>query len=72
MMNELQALLGVKQDVQRVMTVTQRLGNNRIRVEASGDYLIVAGDYDVVTRLIISGSNVVGVVGKSAGTFSID
>lgn len=66
--DKLKRALGIKGDVQRVMTVVERL-NGKVRVYASGDYAVVEGDYALNTQLIISSGNVVGVVGQSSGTF---
>lgn len=67
--DKLRQALGIKDQAQRVMTVVERLGNGKVRVYASGDYAVVAGDYALNTQLIISSGNVVGVVGQSSGTF---
>lgn len=71
MINELKALLSIKTDQPRVMTVTKKISANTVRVEAEGQYLIVAGDYALETQLIISAGNVVSVVATPLGTFYI-
>lgn len=69
--DKLKRVLGIRGDERRVMTVTERLGNGRVRVEDLQGRLDVPVDYPLDTQLIISGGNVVGVVGQSAGTFYI-
>lgn len=70
--DKLKQALGIKAEAQRVMVVVERLGNGNVRVYAAGDYVVVAGNYAIDTQLIISSGNVVGVVGKSAGTVYIE
>lgn len=67
--DKLKKALGIKGESQRVMNVIERLGNGRVKVYAGGNYEVVLGDYALDTQLIISSGNVIGVVGKSSGTF---
>jgi hypothetical protein len=71
MIDDLKALLDIKPDVPRVMTVTKKISENSVRVEANGQYLIIMGNYALDTQLIISAGNVVSVVATPLGTFYI-
>lgn len=74
LLSQIKKNLGILKLGNRVMTVTEKLPDNRVRVYARDlGYLTVSGAFDVGTRLIISvgGDAAPRLVGKSAGTFDV-
>lgn len=73
-LSQIKKNLGIQKLGNRVMTVTEKLPDNRVRVYAKGlGYLTVSGSFDIGTRLIVSvgGDSKPRAIGNSAGVFDV-
>jgi hypothetical protein len=73
-LSQIKKNLGIPKLGNRVMTVTERLSDNRVRVyEKTAGYLTVSGSFDIGTQLIVSigGNAKPRAVGASAGSFDV-